>query len=43
MTSMTLDKECGIETINNAIEAITTVIKEKGLVVFIILIIIMII
>mmetsp|Transcript_1293 Transcript_1293/g.1751 ORF Transcript_1293/g.1751 Transcript_1293/m.1751 type:complete len:320 (+) Transcript_1293:13-972(+) len=30
MTSMTLDKEVGIETMNQAIEAIATVIREKG-------------
>ena len=30
MTSMTLDKDIGIETLNKAIETITTVIQSKG-------------
>lgn len=30
MTCMTLDKELGIETMNQSIEAITAVIKAKG-------------
>ena len=30
MTSMTLDKELGIETLNNAIEKISTYIRSKG-------------
>jgi translation initiation factor 2 alpha subunit (eIF-2alpha) len=37
ITSMTLDKELGIETMNQAIEAITTVIKLKGFFFFIVL------
>lgn len=30
LTSMTLDKEQGIEVMNQSIEAIANVIKEKG-------------
>lgn len=37
MTCMTLDKELGLETMNQCIEAIATVIRAKGYVILVIL------